>query len=158
MKVTSESIGGKPYTVIRKPFDAEWVKEQLSAGIPIVAQAYDGRVDYYFGYKDNRFLGFLYGEMHRGSLVATINKLPPLPRKPTTEDSSLLHLYAAHGLYACGTARVMGEEWETYFYTIVYSNDKRPIVSIEGESDTITHCVTEDGERIDVAIVDREDV
>lgn len=35
MKTTIETINNKLCTVIRRPFDAEWVKGQLAMGVPV---------------------------------------------------------------------------------------------------------------------------
>ncbi len=37
--ITIEEINGKKCSVVRKPFDAEWVREQLAIGMPVVVEA-----------------------------------------------------------------------------------------------------------------------
>jgi hypothetical protein len=118
--ITIETINGREYTVIRKPFDAEWVREQLAMDNAVLAtdQRYTSPkmlTDYYTfheGYgkldalRNTTFdgLGFCYpyGDdllwTSATEFTETIVRLPPLPRRPKPEHAALLHLYISKGL------------------------------------------------------------
>src|SRR5688572_12506990 len=101
--IKPETINGKLCSVIRKPFCAEWVREQLAMGVPVVADYGKKGFAKLTSYDDTR------GAFCSGNNVFapdytdwryTLTILPPLPRRPTAEDAGLLHLYAAHGIFA----------------------------------------------------------
>ena len=112
MQVTIEEINGNKCTVIRKPFDQKWVKEQLDMGIPVLA---DGTEIY----GDNSLCLYAMAESHNrngdrivynfyaateelkrnaDTFVSTVTILPALPRYPRPEDRLLLYRYMAEGV------------------------------------------------------------
>ncbi len=105
--IKPETINGKLCTVIRRPFDAEWVREQLAMGIPVMGEsAQNGRMLIHDIGGDLVMVHlFFKGKFETGSdyvvfsaIEHIISILPPLPRRPTTEHARLLHLYAANGI------------------------------------------------------------
>lgn len=104
-EISVETINGKQCTVIRKPFDAEWVKEQLSMGIPLVVQDNELERWQLFG-RANAFPWLSASSLNDGRVdslysscieyVLTI--LPPLPRRPKPEDAPLLYRYMSEGI------------------------------------------------------------
>jgi hypothetical protein len=72
--------------------------------------------------------------------------LPPLPKHPTKDDARLLHLYAAHGLELQGYETADDSEPLYNTRDILYNFDEV----------TITHCITESGERVEVVIINKE--
>lgn len=158
-KVSVEVINGQPATVIRKKFDAEAVRKQLSMGVPVVVEysregillrevvtqqtmtepvfAFDSEKKIHYVERDRRFDN-------------TVTILPPLPRHPSgPEDAALLYRYAAEGLFA--VIRYGGEE--SPFVGCEYGPTPRlvlPYDSAHGEyvlapqafnECEITHCV-----------------
>lgn len=114
---TIEHISGKPYTVIRKPFDAEWVREQLAMGnkvlfevdVPEMVAKYKG--ERYVFDKQGQFESSLrypvYGtetivmdiaNCFKDDNLETLTILPPLPFHPTADDARLLYRYMAEGV------------------------------------------------------------
>jgi hypothetical protein len=154
--ISIETIGNKKVTVIRKPFDADWVKEQLSMGVPVIAQW--GRVDVQLRANrnikesDNRFYtaGSAYSSLHESELDSIVTILPALPRHPNPSDACLLYRYMAEGIRVyirefkeCdNTVELLGFEAETgYLSTSMWG-----LKHVE-----ITHC-TLNGERAEIAI------
>ena len=118
MKVSIEEINGKQCTVIRKPFDPEWVKEQLGMGNTVVVS-----FDYYHNYINNWYsLSYITedGEIvplrvmnprklggwqvcedagcFAGRPDAVITILQALPKNPKPEDVCRLYEYMAEGI------------------------------------------------------------
>lgn len=100
MSVAIGTVNGKICTIVRKPFDSEWVREQLALGMPVWAGYNDGWTIIH-GIKGPLF-------QHIKMLTANgsdkscfpniITCLPPLPRKPMPEDARLLYRYMAEGV------------------------------------------------------------
>lgn len=108
-----ETVNGCDVTIIRNPFDVEWVREQLGAGIcPLVE--YTGKWDiasfvYFAKYDDEaeiptysnifcpREKRYIIG-VHNSELPHTVTILPALPRNPKPEDIRLIHRYLAEGI------------------------------------------------------------
>ncbi len=145
--ITIEEIQGRKYTVIRKPFDAEWVREQLAIGMPvwIEKRAFSSYSEKWHTDAQllcnedslNKIVRFEKDGSHEVLCSKAI--LPPLPRKPKPSDAWLLHLYAAHGV-------------------IAYSDDADFMTCLflaGGNMQTITHAL-HNGERVDVAIEEGE--
>ena len=159
MKISIETIGDKQCTVIRKPFDAEWVKEQLSMGIPVVAACDWREGNYYIA----DFLGDKFYYLNENGSIDTANAncwtwtltiLPPLPRNPTPEDAPLLYRYMAEGLEICGSSGrdALGCRHQTTggIYLLMST-------LLEGNVRvTITHAI-HNGERVEIAIGDDDD-
>lgn len=101
-EITIEKINGKERTIIRKPFDAEWVKEQLCNGTGVTVELCNltWRTLSYYDSEDDLYCGYL-SKASASYIVNTITILPPLPKHPKSEDAPLLHLYAANGLTVC---------------------------------------------------------
>lgn len=95
-----ETINGKLCTVIRRPFDAEWVREQLAMGVPVVTDlavllfaASEGRY-----YTERGYMVLDGARQHLPEArIKTI--LPALPKNPTPEHAALLYRYMAEGIY-----------------------------------------------------------
>lgn len=110
MQTSVETINGKLCTIIRRPFDAEWVREQLAMGIPVVAwhrfwkkpvslvncyTSNDGEVFYqgwFNQYETFSLLGMVFTD--------TITILLALPRRLTPEHAPLLYRYCSEGIFA----------------------------------------------------------
>ncbi len=173
MKVNIETINGKQCTVIRKPFDANWVKEQLSMGIPVLAEKKDWKAEGEYGYKNlnlilefapyyrgsywcasecqnKGFHGIGYHKSgHRsieGSWTYILTILPPLPRNPKLEDAWRLHELMAKGISVYFT-------WDDdRVRKTVWCADDFPVNQLVDEI-TITHA-TLNGERVEIALED----
>lgn len=108
-KVTIETINGKQCTVIRKPFDAAWVKGELARGIPmLVDKTYTDQShtsphsNYQIITKDDVAYFSDYVRYEHSNYGDIITILPPLPRNPKPEDAPLLYRYMAEGLMPKG--------------------------------------------------------
>lgn len=104
MQVSIEEINGKQRTVIRKDFDPEWVKEQLSMGNTVIAECRGNRGELTYALRLENMIIFT-GTMKDtriswcGSLIEyIITILPPLPKHPKPEDACRLYEYMAEGL------------------------------------------------------------
>lgn len=108
MKVTIEEINGKQCTVIRKPFDAEWVKGELNrlTSVLVGRDGEDNFIIHPFLRADNsaRIL-----DAYKNDCFYSLTILPALPKHPTPEDASLLYRYMAEGLCMGGRYRCI--EW-----------------------------------------------
>lgn len=120
--ITIEEINGKKCSVVRKPFDAEWVREQLAIGMPVVVEAHQDS-----GYRqwitlineaDNSLFGYVpdstsglmrFSVDGGGTLQSIIVVLPALPRHPTPEHAGLMYRYMAEGIepqtFCCATGK-----------------------------------------------------
>ena len=103
--LTKENINGKEYNVIRKPFDAEYVREQLAMGVPVVAEtADDDEVVLLDSFREDRFRGYYQNERTTNNnwgakyLKSIICRLSPIPLNPEPKHAQLLNLYAANGV------------------------------------------------------------
>jgi hypothetical protein len=135
MNITIEEINGKPHTVITPP------------GIEAAKEG-EAELENWRNYCVTGLLGeticigesiFDDGLITRGVCAVF---LPPLPRRPTVKDASLLHLYAAHGLYASS------EDINTEYQR----SPDGGINSLIYFGQEITHA-THNGERVEVAII-----
>ena len=100
---------------------------------PVWARVYEN-----WTYQDNKYDGCI---------------LPPLPKHPTKKDARLFHLYAAHGLYVQGTCdmfKIAESDYPCDFLLIAHR--VRADYKV-----TITHCFTDSGERVEVAIIDNKE-
>lgn len=147
MKVTIEEINGKNCTIIRKPFDADWVKEQLSMGIPVIAgdsitnkrniliRFVRHNREGCYKYRNNEwFECCLDRSIPEVELTSIITILPALPKHPKPEDAPLLYAYMAQGLFLW----TANSDVIDRFYT--------GEILVE-----ITHC-THNDERVEIAI------
>jgi len=158
MKVSIETINNKLVTVIRKPFDAEWVKEQLSMGIPVDAEE-NGRHRHNlcrkFGCDFISAKGGAYGEflVSGEELKYTLTILPPLSKHPKPEDAGDLYAYAKEGLMVEGlmNAYVGGKYIDQIGGAKLHNIIKA--LEYEGRNITITHATLE-GERVEIAIME----
>ena len=138
-KVTIETIGGKQCTVIRKPFDAEWVKEQLDMGIPLrgeffgVGGTYENIIEPHMDELD--------WYIAEGKYILTI--LPALPKHPKPEDAKRLYEYMAEGLHPSLDESPLIGVFDGFF--------QFDGVSTAGIEYEITHA-TLGGERVEIAI------
>lgn len=103
-KITIETINNNLVTVIRKPFDAEWVKGELSMDIPLIVERFDGVIIntlYKYDtdlekFEESGYYGHLY---HIDELKYTLTILPALPKHPKTpRDDRILCAYMVVGL------------------------------------------------------------
>jgi hypothetical protein len=169
--VSIEEIGGRKVSVIRKPFDAEWVREQLSMGAAvkcdcsvlsegvfsnlIVGEAPNGTF-YQLGEEEPFFEIF---PIEERCFMSTITILPPLPKHPTPDDASLLYRYMSEGLQVhadIGNVKLneplLGFDnssiGEWIFGHGFYGHRHYKL--------EITHAVNAQGKRVEVAIMDKE--
>lgn len=184
METSIETINGKLYTVIRKPFDADWVREQLAMGVPVLAELKPSRNGYVkrgaLVYAGNNSFGIAdWYDDEGGALYVdhsyqyTLTILPALPRYPKIKDVDLLFRYASEGLRACirneagNYLHMAGYEPEVNAAYLPFSGHSQQggMVWFEtsdfeddhGVQPEITHAINSDtGERIDVAISDEE--
>jgi len=133
-------------TVIKKKFDAEYVKAELARGNPVAicyiqeretitgksisdmryaVVANPGQVKYYRKQKD----------------IQVVVALPPIPKNPTPDDAELLYLYASHGLRVEGVDQKRDK----------YHRDLHDIIEFNIGS-TIIHAIDSNGEKHSVAI------
>lgn len=166
MKVTSENISGRLVTVIRRPFDADAVRESLAIGVPTVVETVHGgrnvvhkeielvsvfsdgssRIQYDCG--DTKILAV--------SVKSIITILPPLPRHPTLEHAGLLYRYASEGVFAVLDYEVATDVVESLVFRGMRIDDvAAPWLGDWGsqwKNAEITHAVDASGDRLDVAI------
>jgi len=158
MKVTIEEINNKQCTVIRKPFDAEWMKEQLGMWQPVRVEYRDG---YCFTYTIPDGGGF---ELHthlirkHGEPINTLTILPALPKHPKPEDAPLLYRYMAEGIEVHADDSYMDEE--VCFRGVARGIEKFILcgdgfINRQFEFE-ITHA-TLNGERVEIAILEKDD-
>lgn len=181
-KVSIEEISGKQCTVIRKPFDAEWVKEQLSMGIPVLAEKKDWKAEGEYGYKNLNLIlefapyyrgsywcasecqnkGFHGIGYHKsgprsieGSWTYILTILPPLPRNPKLEDAALVSLYKANGIHP-HIEMDSGDIVEPYDISgqlfVVQGFDDWHLIN---DTDAVAYC-TLNGKKVDIAIEDKD--
>ena len=166
-KVTIEEINGKQCTVIRKPFDAEWVKEQLSMGNHVRMEAVYPDQDTVLiecstkTYPAGESVSYFgaYDCFAEEDIKHTLTILPALPRKPTPEDAPLLYRYASEGLMVM----IKTEGCYSDDYGIPDEEDRweeeyefnSPLINV-GEPQEITHA-TLNGERVEIAIEESVD-
>jgi len=151
MQVTPETIYGKLCTVIRRPFNAEWVHNELSLWrLPLCEHR--GRWEHITGdwcFENGAPSGDF--KLHGGQLTRsehidyTVTILPPLPRNPTKDDAWLLYLYASHGLFA------VWESIDSYEYK--HFPDRMYSLLSGCKNTGITHAVDAEGNKQEVAIV-----
>jgi hypothetical protein len=146
MKTTKETINGVEHNVVWRNDATELVFQLTTKGC--------WKKTLPFGYVAEL------AELNR-EIVATA--LPPLPKNPTKDDARLLDLYRAHGLYVYAIENddsyvdssyegiIVGYDKASGADGWIYGDSSR-----EGYIQYITHCVTESGERVEVAIIDRE--
>lgn len=140
-----ETIGNRLCTVIRKPFDPEWVREQLTMGMPVMVDLGNNVYDAIYGIKDSRALLYNASDtVHLDNIRYTLAILPALKRYPTPYDARLLHRYEAENLRVAGVA-----------YNIT-DDGLRILRHVEcGNTVEITHAIM-NGERCEVAIIEKE--
>lgn len=115
ISTTIETINGKPYTVIRKPFDAEWVREQLVIEQSVLAEKSRGKLFTLWNCVEDNFQSGG-GDFHRKEdFTHIITILPPLPRNPKPDDvkevSRVLYLYGCHNIFLHGTTIEKGRSF-----------------------------------------------
>ncbi len=87
--------------MIRRPFDAKWVQEQLNMGIPVIAEGTDGGWIERFFIKEYDPTNNIYVSTHlwyENEIDYNLIILPPLPHHPKLEDIQLLYRYGAENL------------------------------------------------------------
>lgn len=158
-------------TVIRKPFDSEFVKEQLSMGVPVLVEEFEGHgkgVKPLLHYKDEYFVGRnINAKSYR--IAETLTILPALPKHPKPEDLEMIYAYMAAGLNVHFNRYDWGEEKVTHNHParvilnmlehggneICNATEARYIEGVtEAWRFEITHA-TLNGERVEVAIEDK---
>lgn len=155
-KISIEEINGKKCTVIRKDFDAEWVKEQLSMGNAVLAETWGLTNFMVVGLKDDMYMSidksyetiFDAEEVSHDRFKHTITILPALPRHPKPEDAPLLCRYMAEGLE-------LYFSWDTS-KGIIWRVGGFSIDQVINHNSEITHA-TLNGERVEIAIIGEED-
>jgi len=137
MKTTIETINGKLCTVIRKPFDAEWVRGQLADGFIVHVEGYWGKT-YVTGDSGHKLhLRGLPHDLPITEIDYTLAILPALPKHPKSKDELLIFRYYSEGLEP-----VLTDKGENYSYLWVRPNKAE-----------ITHAIhAETGERVEIAI------
>lgn len=165
MKISVEEIGGKKVTIIRKPFDAEWARESLAMGVPIVAEGNDGwkcfvTRKFYHNKEMELFSckaiidpcgsvdGCFIADVGEEYLAYTINVLPALSKRPTPEDAALLYRYMAEGIYFTYSYDDYDYEGRDTTNTI----DGSMIYELINRKAEIIHAIDTDGTRVEVAI------
>jgi hypothetical protein len=153
MTITIETINGKKCTVIRKPFDPEWVKKQLAMVIPLIAEHKEYGVLYLPPQDKSKKGTFCYfhnsdsadGVASLENFTSIIVVLPALPRKPKPDDVRRIHEYESHGLEVWGynTKDAMKDTCRAIPHKIAR----------HGEDITITHALY-NGERVEIALED----
>lgn len=166
MKPTIETINGQLCTVVRKPFDAEYVKEQVSIGntvrVEIFSRAFSicyVRGEDFYGLDETGEPDYV--EVIDLCDVQMVTTLPALPRRPENNEATirLLHAYRAAGLIPLGRSKNEGAHSK---YKVL-SNNPTPNGSYESEpeigefiikiGDEITHAIdTDTGERVEIAL------
>lgn len=172
MKTTIETINNQLCTVVRKPFDAEKIKNRLALGYSLPVEFPNGyRAILHNSYKDGTWQteqGKWSGE--NMSETVSLEILPALKRNP--KDVELLHLYASYKLYA--VIKVEIEHIEPVYKEFGDITPKKPDIRsiihdtfIFGEdwanlkegmlgtiiSSTITHAIDDrTGERVEIAL------
>ena len=150
MKVSIEEINGKKCTFIRRPFDEEWVKQQLGMELGVAVewrQPYESPIIATLitrnGARDG-YYSTAFHEWHK-SEMELITILPPLPRHPKPEDAKLLYRYMSEGLTVVAryTDPWEGEDYEAYDLNMI---------AMLGTCLEITHCIDEEGNKVEVAI------
>lgn len=137
-------------TVIRRPFDAEWVRRQIALGNPFIYEAEDG----YRGVFHDKLHSLVNKQISLGrlSFKYAVTILPPLPRKPTVDDAPLLHRYMSEGIEA-----VIDVQGFINTKSMRCSKTLLNALSLLECEREITHAVNaKTGEHVDVAITDRE--
>lgn len=182
MKTIIETINGKLVTVIRKPFDVEWVKEQLSLGVPVVVEllseakapapfvrpAFNSEWWVLFAKHTNRepihwYMGHNQGKGVSDSILeeriqSVITILPALPRDLRPEHAEevlhILHLYASYGFYAR-----LSDRLEQYTFIgrdihkrILAANYATQVAIPQGTKVTFIGAVDAQGNKVEVAI------
>lgn len=147
---TSVEIATEPLrTIIKRPFDAEYVRSQLEMGIPVVFK---------HQYLDNYLIAISIngdiinhncGTTDINSITHTIVTLPPLPRYPKPEDAGLLYAYAAQGLFPYGQVFIKSEG--------NFSMNTLPMLDLMEEKHSfpkveLLDALLADGTRVDIAI------
>lgn len=161
--VTIENINGEMMTVIRKPFDAEWVRGQLDIGESVIAESKTGikwivlyYSEQYGKWASVRQRGDDIRQIKPSHMVSVVKNLKALPRKPKPEDAALLYRYMAEGIEPRGNYydTRAGKKRENHsafsFMTYMYNcNDSHR---------EITHAIdTKTGERVEIAIKENDD-
>jgi hypothetical protein len=109
---------GTPYTEIQKPFDAEWVKEQLKMGMPVVAVSKRNENLYLYEIAPSKmthagkiidsFYAASFGmPRYEDDFNYTIANLPALPKHPENTDINLILQYWANGLIPHGDFKML---------------------------------------------------
>lgn len=145
MQTSVETISGKLCTVIKRPFDAEWVREQLAMGMPYMYEAEDG----YRGnfYPKIRTLVEKAIDIGRLTPKYVITILPALPRRPTPEHAPLLYRYASEDVFVVGT----GHDGPSYPNGLGLSGILHLSKTHKGKAE-ITHATDTNGNKIEIAI------
>ena len=164
MKITIEAINGEPMTVIHKPFDGDWVIEQLALGnspCALVCDIYNQpkrfdadfaqvkiigtTCDAYNFWRIVDFEGEGYEECSTAHFAELFTILPALPRHPKLEDEPLLYRYMAEKLSLFG--------FYDYCPEIVESLTENPEM-LNADELSLTGQATYIGERVEIAIKD----
>ena len=108
MQTSIEEINGKQCTVIRKPFCADYVREQLATLGGVWSQHFDECTPSLFQLErsDNGKIYYCDCADERRVYVDDVEYfciiLPALPRNPTEKDAPLLYRYMAEGVVPMG--------------------------------------------------------
>lgn len=166
MKTTIEEINGKLCTVVRKPFDAEWVKSQLDIGIPVLMDSpkhlphrhvitaynedeFQSSVSSEYGYEFNSARDSWNKESDCRNVLII---LPALPRNPKPEDARMLYRYMAEGIDIIWKwGGEIEDDWESITCGLLHNQDGIDLIG-DGAVPIAYAINSETGERVEVAI------
>lgn len=99
-KITIEEINGKEFTIVRKPYNAEWVKDELEIGCVVLEKKgnQDGKQGWIYMYSIHQLDDLYYQDIIKDVESVIVAVLPALPRHPKPEDAPLLYKYMSEGL------------------------------------------------------------
>lgn len=168
MQVSPEIISGKLVTIIRRPFEADKVRESLERGVPVVVEAafdpykpteifrsilveWNERVGCFDAYE---------GCVETDEILSVLTILPPLPRRPTAEDAGLLHRYASEGLFVEGKYEHCTKGWVQTSFEITMRYVTRGMIKdaeFPFKPIEVFCAINAQGERVEVAFVGGDD-
>lgn len=157
MKVTIETINDKKCTVIRRPFDAEWVKGQLDMNNSFLVETHKtkGRWSILWDWECSIRDVFktpktrLFAE----DIDYTITILPALREHPKPEDAKRLYRYMAEGFTLVTTDKEQICGWDYALGGFVTANVAIPYENYRNPTNiALSHALDEQGNCIEIAI------
>lgn len=149
MQVKIETINDKQCTVIYKPFDAEWVEEQIDMEQTVLVKRHNKGCLLTLWNHDHcgNFQSTGLGFHHPDNFESIVTILPALPRYPNKKDALLVYRYMAEGLEVIATATDTMTRYNNCEISAVSDNTIDNITNY-----TITHATLPNGERVEIAI------